>query len=278
MATAAVTAERTSRGAISTTGSMSSAQGTADVTGDTMERSAMRAAVPRAIDPRPTSPLRRPLPLPLAPRPGGADDDPPETETHVARVPRGLVKAFRELVTFDAPGTTSEPTRSEPSEPTRGDPAEPTRFEPPSFAWEGMDDDPAPAMSIDLALPDPWSSEPTTVGIGHLEAIDEPPETTAPIVLAEHRRAVVVAAVIDGPAAEAAPLAATLGELAYKRGGLVVADDPVVAFGLEIAGEDDAATAMAFALDAQLAAREARAVVRVTSEHGGKSLRPRGSW
>ncbi len=261
--------DRAGRG-VSTTGTMSSgAAGTTDVTSDTVEGGAVMAAVPRADSgdaARATVPIRRPLPL--VPIPGG-DDEPPETETHVARVPRGLIKTLRELAMFDTPVTRGD---------ALGDVHDPTRFEPPSFAWEGMDDDPAAAMSIDAALPDPWASEATTIGIGYLEAIDEPPEVTAPTVMAEHRRAVVVAAMIDAPASEAAPLAATLGELAYKCGGLVVADDPVVAFGLEIAGEDDTATAMAFALDAQLAARESHAVLRLGGRAGvsvGGGARPR---
>lgn len=253
---------------LSTTGSLHAPApaGTAEMTSDTMDRTSLRAppGVPGGLEVSTTTPLRRPLPLPLpSPSPSTREsDEPPETETHVARVPRGLIQSLRELSTFDAGSTAS-------TEPTRGDAlSEPTRFEPPSFAWEGMDDDPAPHLSVDAPLADPWSAEATSAGPGHLEAIDEPPETAAPAVLAEHRRAVVVAAVFDGPASELAPLAATLGELAYKRGGLVVADDPVVAFGLEIAGEDDAATAMAFALDAQLAAREAGAVVRLGGRAG----------
>ncbi|HUQ03813.1 MAG TPA: protein kinase [Kofleriaceae bacterium] len=280
-------AERPSvRGLVSTTGSMSavssmssmssmSAAGSGDMTGDTMDRTALRA--PSAIEGRPTTPLRRPLPLPITAE-LSEPEEPPETETHVARVPRGLIQKLRELSTFDAGSTAAMETRGDVVAAAGDAQSEPTRFEPPSFAWLGMDDDPAPYMSIDSALPDPWASESTTIGVGHLEAIDEPPEMSGPIVLVEHRRAVVVAAAFDAPASEIAALAATLGELAYKRGGLVVADDPVVAFGLEVAGEDDAATAMAFALDAQLAAREARAVVRLGGRAGvsvGGGARPR---
>ena len=59
----------------------------------------------------------------------------------------------------------------------------------------------------------------------------------------------IVACVVDG--AEPAPLVYVLGELAYQRGGVVVEAGEaalLVAFGLEVAGEDDVAVAMAWAL------------------------------
>ena len=273
------------------------APGSAELTGDTVIRPGVRA------------PVARPLPLPVpapgvepAPAPPPAPSPArPADVTHAARAPRELVRALRELASFEPPttrdtrgeATRGEATRAEVThgertsgEVTGGDRtsgevtgAEPTRFEPPSFAWEGIDDDPAPLLSIDLPLADPWAgAEPTAVSAIPLEPIDEPIEGPRPTSLAEHRRAVVVAAIIEAPEGEVAPLAATLGELAYRRGGLVVADDPVVAFGLEVAGEDDAATAMAFALDAQLVAREARAAVRLGGRAGvtvGAGARPR---
>ena len=58
----------------------------------------------------------------------------------------------------------------------------------------------------------------------------------------------------------------SLGELAYQRGGVVLELDDdalVVAFGLEVAGEDDVAIAMGWALDAAAMARDAGA-----AEHG----------
>ncbi len=114
-----------------------------------------------------------------------------------------------------------------------------------------------------------WTGDLTHAGPGYLESIDDPAPLARVPRLPEHRRAVIVAAAIDGPPEVTARLAQTLGELAYRRGGLVVADDPVVAFGLETASEEDAATALAFALDAQLAAREARGpVVRIGARAG----------
>src|SRR5262249_30422994 len=79
--------------------------------------------------------------------------------------------------------------------------------------------------------------------------------------LAERRRIVVVAAVLSGAPADALrPVTKGLGELAYQRGGVVLALAPdalVVAFGLEVAGEDDVAIAMGWALDAAAMARDA---------------------
>jgi tetratricopeptide (TPR) repeat protein len=56
------------------------------------------------------------------------------------------------------------------------------------------------------------------------------------------------------------PATRSLGELAYQRGGVVLAQDDdflLVAFGLEVAGEDDVAIAMGWALDASAMARDA---------------------
>ena len=59
---------------------------------------------------------------------------------------------------------------------------------------------------------------------------------------------------LDGATPDGArSIARALAELAYQRGGValaVEADALVVAFGLEVAGEDDVAIAMAWALDA----------------------------
>jgi len=78
---------------------------------------------------------------------------------------------------------------------------------------------------------------------------------------AERRRAVVVAGVLAGATAEVLrPLSRMLGELAYQRGGVVLELDDValvVAFGLEVVGEDDVAVAMGWALDASAMARDA---------------------
>ncbi len=77
----------------------------------------------------------------------------------------------------------------------------------------------------------------------------------------ERRRVVVAFALLDGgPADGLRLLTRSLGELAYQRGGVVMALEDrgiLVAFGLEIAGEDDVAMAMAWALDASAMARDA---------------------
>jgi len=96
------------------------------------------------------------------------------------------------------------------------------------------------------------------------DVIDEPIDddlgvlpTGAPV---ERRRTVVVVGVLSGaPADVLRPITRGLGELAYQRGGVVLALESealVVAFGLEVAGEDDVAVAMGWALDAAAVARE----------------------
>jgi serine/threonine protein kinase/tetratricopeptide (TPR) repeat protein len=102
-------------------------------------------------------------------------------------------------------------------------------------------------------------------------AIDEPIDddlgALATAAQAERRRCVVVAAQLDGASLDALrPLTKSLGELAYQRGGVVLSqqdDALVIAFGLEVAGEDDVAVAMGWALDAAALTRDA--------EHAGGS-------
>ncbi|HEU4610609.1 MAG TPA: AAA family ATPase, partial [Kofleriaceae bacterium] len=81
--------------------------------------------------------------------------------------------------------------------------------------------------------------------------------------LAERRRIVVVAAELDGTNHEVLrPITRSLGALAYQRGGVVLDEDDdslVIAFGLEVAGEDDVAVAMGWALDAAAMTRDAAA-------------------
>ncbi len=78
--------------------------------------------------------------------------------------------------------------------------------------------------------------------------------------LAERRRIVLVAGLLSGAPPDALrPVTKSLGELAYQRGGVVLELEPaalIVAFGLEIAGEDDVAIAMGWALDAAAMARD----------------------
>ncbi|HEY4177609.1 MAG TPA: protein kinase [Kofleriaceae bacterium] len=80
--------------------------------------------------------------------------------------------------------------------------------------------------------------------------------------LTERRRVVVVAALLSGaPTDVLRPITKALSELAYQRGGVVTAqadDSLVIAFGLEVAGEDDVAVAMGWALDAQTYLRDTK--------------------
>jgi serine/threonine protein kinase/tetratricopeptide (TPR) repeat protein len=90
--------------------------------------------------------------------------------------------------------------------------------------------------------------------------IDDDLGVAAVAAVAERRRIVVVAGLLSGAPPEALrPVTRSLGELAYQRGGVVLEHRPealVVAFGLEIAGEDDVAIAMGWALDAAAMARD----------------------
>jgi serine/threonine protein kinase/tetratricopeptide (TPR) repeat protein len=93
------------------------------------------------------------------------------------------------------------------------------------------------------------------------EAIDDDLGALVTGALAERRRAVVVAALLEGAPPEVLrPIAKSVGELAYQRGGVVLRIDDdalIVAFGLEVAGEDDVAVAMGWALDASAMTRDA---------------------
>jgi len=91
--------------------------------------------------------------------------------------------------------------------------------------------------------------------------------------LVENRRVVATAVVADGGEPETRrELSRMVAELAYKHGALVHGHSPdglVAVFGLEVAGEDDIASAMQFSLDAVELAREATGADR----SGGPSLR-----
>jgi serine/threonine protein kinase/tetratricopeptide (TPR) repeat protein len=103
------------------------------------------------------------------------------------------------------------------------------------------------------------------------EPIDDDLAALEPATAGERRRTVVAAGQLEGGDRERLrPIAKSLGELAYQRGGVVLelADNAlIVAFGLEVVGEDDVAIAMGWALDAAAMARDAG------TEHGGPRLR-----
>jgi tetratricopeptide (TPR) repeat protein/tRNA A-37 threonylcarbamoyl transferase component Bud32 len=144
----------------------------------------------------------------------------------------------------------------------------------PGDAWDvapPLDDDPALDDAHTEAAAERTGSATTTAA----EAIDD--DFGAPVAasLAARRRAVVVAVTVDAEDREqAGRVARTLGDLAYTRGAIVLdagERGAIVAFGLEIAGEDDVASAMAFALDAAAAARdlgEGAAILRVGGRAG----------
>ncbi|HWO22328.1 MAG TPA: protein kinase [Kofleriaceae bacterium] len=93
------------------------------------------------------------------------------------------------------------------------------------------------------------------------EPIDDDLGAMAAGLPAERRRTVIVAATLAGaPPDVLRTLTRSLGELAYQRGGVALEledDSLVIAFGLEVAGEDDTAVAMGWALDAAAMARDA---------------------
>jgi serine/threonine protein kinase/tetratricopeptide (TPR) repeat protein len=120
-----------------------------------------------------------------------------------------------------------------------------------------VDADPAPVV-------EPAGEEPIDDDLG-VEVAGE---------LGERRRSVVIAGMLDGAPPEVLrPIARSLGELAYQRGGVVLELDDdalLVAFGLEVAGEDDVAIAMGWALDAAAMARDAAGT---EAGAGGPTLR-----
>jgi len=138
----------------------------------------------------------------------------------------------------------------------------------------------APAMFLDeLALDDDdvLAPEQAAPSVGD-EPIDDDLGALVTGALAERRRAVVVAGVVEAPSADIQrPVTRAIGELAYQRGGVVLRmedDSLVVAFGLEIAGEDDVAVAMGWALDASALARDTSASLKVGARTGISTAAP----
>ncbi len=132
----------------------------------------------------------------------------------------------------------------------------------PLLAGGDGDDEPPTRAGMPAGFIDASTQIAELLGAEPLEAIDEQLGAPAMTQLRERRRVVVVAIAFDGGDVERrAALARTLVALAYKRGGVLLGGDDQhaqVAFGLEIAGEDDVATAVAFAVDAEQVARETR--------------------
>ncbi|HEY0254426.1 MAG TPA: AAA family ATPase, partial [Kofleriaceae bacterium] len=100
----------------------------------------------------------------------------------------------------------------------------------------------------------------------------------------ERRRTVIVVGVLSGAAIEILrPTTRALGELAYQRGGVVLALEPdalTVAFGLEVAGEDDVAVAMGWALDAAAMTKEKHDAIQLkigARTNVGSTLTPEGA-
>ncbi|HEU0030246.1 MAG TPA: protein kinase [Kofleriaceae bacterium] len=107
-------------------------------------------------------------------------------------------------------------------------------------------------------------AEPPAPALADDEPIDDDLGALATGLPAERRRSVVVAASLTGASGDILrSVAHSLGELAYQRGGVVLATDAgardaslVIAFGLEVPGEDDVAVAMGWALDASAVIRD----------------------
>jgi eukaryotic-like serine/threonine-protein kinase len=105
---------------------------------------------------------------------------------------------------------------------------------------------------------------------GNEDAIDDRPNEfpmDSVAALVHHRRIVVVVALLDGAAEDTLRvLSRSLADLAYQRGGVMLTREDraiTAAFGLEVAGEDDVAVAMTWAVDASVIARDAAIDVNV---------------
>lgn len=124
----------------------------------------------------------------------------------------------------------------------------------------------------DGAPPAEVSRLPTAPTLVHavLDLVDSIDAASDVIRLGEKRRVVAVMVLLDGGSEliqqETIRL---LGNLAYKRGAILHDEEPgglVALFGLEVAGEDDVANAMGYALDAVQIGRDARRAPGGTGE------------
>ncbi|MEZ4359795.1 MAG: protein kinase [Kofleriaceae bacterium] len=139
--------------------------------------------------------------------------------------------------------------------PTSADHAGPLPWDDPGAARAPAEASPAVA----------WPASPHAAlgDADHDEVIDDHPndfDMDAVAALLDRRRIVVVVALLDGAPRETLDtLGRTLSELAYQRGGVVLGRDDgalILAFGLEVAGEDDVDVAMTWAVDASARARD----------------------
>ncbi|HUS28317.1 MAG TPA: protein kinase, partial [Kofleriaceae bacterium] len=185
---------------------------------------------------------------------------------HVENTAAGIGKLQDAFDAYDAPRQVPTDTTVAPLPPRKYDRFQPlTGTNPNALSFD--DDD---ATQFGFAAPDAASfndlqveldDEPVAPEPGlHDEPIDDDLGALATAAPTERRRTVVVAAMLDGaPADILRPIAKSLGGLAYQRGGVVLqmTDEALlVAFGLEVAGEDDVAIAMGWALDAAALTRD----------------------
>lgn len=139
--------------------------------------------------------------------------------------------------------------------PSDGDKTQTTHTPAPSA------DDPRDELAESAGLLNPNTATVLIERDQRMENIDEESDPAAPAAaLTEKRRVVAVAVLVDRGTREARQqLTQLLGDLAYKHGAVLHAEDEdslVALFGLEIAGEDDVAKAMGYALDAVETTRE----------------------
>lgn len=165
------------------------------------------------------------------------------------------------------PESLPEVVVSESSGPTQAQGRRAPRTDPPPLAAHDGTDDPD-YDSIDAAFDRPTVVDPRGRAEAQADdnddAIDDRPNELGMeevAALGNRRRVVVTVGLLDGGSPDTLRiLLRSLGELAYQRGGVVLGRDErslTVAFGLEVVGEDDAAAAMSWAMDASAVVREA---------------------
>jgi len=241
-----------------------------------------------------TTPVALPLPLPHE-APSGVRPDPAASAlfstTPLRREPTVSVTNMHKLVDI-SPWPQEGATLSGIARLVDGAQPEPHKaatepFERPSFeslpfvgrpSMVELDEAPTHhvAQPVDLADADDLDEPVEPPMAPFEEPIDDDLPALSAGIAVERRRTVVVAGALSGGSPDLLrPVTQTLGELAYQRGGVVthLDDDAlVVVFGLEIAGEDDVAIAMGWALDAGAMARDAVAdgsiVLRIGARAG----------